>query len=139
MTDWEAVTRRVSDATYDAWNAHDAVAVAAVFADDARTRDAGAEAWEEGRDAVQARAEMLLGAFSDFHLERLVLLIDGNRHADRWLMTGTNDGELMGMPATGRSVRVEGGTFTTLDDDGLVIEDVHFVDYASLFSQLGAT
>ena len=56
MTDWEAVTRRVSDATYDAWNAHDAEAVAAVFAADARTRDAGTEAWEVGRDAVRARA-----------------------------------------------------------------------------------
>ena len=139
MTDWEAVTRRVSDATYEAWNAHDAVAVAAVFADDARTRDAGTEAWEVGRGAVQARAEMLLGAFSDFHLERQVLVIDGPRHADRWVMTGTNDGELMGMPATGCAVRVEGATFTTLDDDGLVIEDVHFVDYASLFSQLGVS
>ena len=137
MTDWEAITQRVSDATYDAWNAHDAEAVAAVFAEAARTRDAGAEAWEVGRDAVRARAEMLLGAFSDFQLERVVLVVDGPRHADRWVMTGTNDGELMGMPATARAVRVEGATFTTLDEDGLVVEDVHHVDYASLSTQLG--
>lgn len=38
--DWTAVTLQVRDATYEAWNAHDADAVAAVFAVDARVRDA---------------------------------------------------------------------------------------------------
>ncbi|MEZ5269814.1 MAG: hypothetical protein R2789_15015 [Microthrixaceae bacterium] len=35
-------------------------------------------------------------------------------------------------------VRIEGATFTTLDEEGMVIEDVHHIDYSTLFNQLGA-
>jgi steroid delta-isomerase-like uncharacterized protein len=137
MIDYRAATVAVNDATYAAWNAHDADAVAAVFADDATLREAGRPEEIRGRDAIRARAAALLAAFPDFHLERLVLVIDGERHADRWIMTGTHRGELFGMPATGRAVRLEGATFTRLGPDGLVAEDVHFTDFAGLMGQLG--
>jgi predicted ester cyclase len=52
-------------------------------------------------------------------------------------MTGTHRGELFGMPPTGRAIRVEGATFTTLGSDGLVAEDVHYTDLAGLLRQLG--
>jgi steroid delta-isomerase-like uncharacterized protein len=127
----------VNSATYAAWNAHDPDAVAAVFAEDAVVRDVGNPDEVRGRDAIRERAASLLGAFSDFHLERQELVIDGDRHADRWVATGTNDGELFGMPATGRTIRVEGCTFTRMGPDGLVAEDVHLWDLAGLMAQLG--
>jgi hypothetical protein len=40
------------------------------------------------------------------------------------------------MPATGKPVRVEGATFTRLGEDGLVAEDVHFMDTLGLLAQL---
>lgn len=135
--DLRACTWDVNDRTYAAWNAHDADAVAAVFADDAVIREAGRPDEARGRAAIRARAAALLEAFPDFHLERLELVIDGDRHADRWVMTGTHRGPLYGIPATGRSVRIEGATFTRLGADGLVVEDVHFTDFAGLMAQLG--
>jgi hypothetical protein len=42
------------------------------------------------------------------------------------------------MPASGRRVRVEGATFTRLGADGLVAEDVHFLDALGLLAQLRA-
>jgi steroid delta-isomerase-like uncharacterized protein len=137
MDDHRARTLAVNDATYAAWNAHDADGVAAVFAQDAVLREAGSTDEVRGRDAIRARAAALLAAFPDFRLERVVLLVDGDRHADRWVMTGTHRGELFGIPPTGRAVRVEGATFTRLGADGLVVEDVHHVDYAGLIRQLG--
>lgn len=137
MIDYRAATIAVNDATYAAWNAHDPDAVAAVFAPDAVLREAGRDEEQRGRDAIRARAAALLAAFPDFRLERLVLVVDGERHADRWVMTGTHRGELFGVPPTGRSVRLEGATFTRLGPDGLVVEDVHFTDYAGLMAQLG--
>ena len=89
--------------------------------------------------AIRARAAALLAAFPDFHLERVELVIDGERHADRWVMTGTHRGELFGLPPTGRTVRVEGATFTRLGPYGLVVEDVHHSDLAGLFAQLGGS
>jgi steroid delta-isomerase-like uncharacterized protein len=137
MIDYRARTREVNDQTYAAWNAHDPDAVAAVFAEDAVVWEAGGLEQARGRSAIRARAAMLLGAFPDFHLERLALVIDGERHADRWVMTGTHRGELFGVPPTGRQVRVEGATFTRLDAAGLVAEDVHVSNAASLMAQLG--
>jgi hypothetical protein len=90
----------VNDATYAAWNAHDPDAVAAVFAEDAVTRDTGSDEAAVGRQAVHT-------------------------------------GELMGLAPTGRSVRVEGATFTVMNDDGLVAEDTHYMDLAGLLTQLG--
>ena len=137
-SDLHASTLEVNDRTYAAWNAHDANAVASVFAEHAVLREAGRPEEIRGRAAIRARAAALLAAFPDFRLERIVLLVDGDRHADRWVMTGTHRGDLFGIAATGRSVRVEGATFTRLGRDGLVVEDVHYVDYAGLLAQLGA-
>lgn len=139
MIDMQQRTQAVNDATYAAWNAHDADAVAAVFADDAVLVEAGSPNVLRGRAAIRERATALLAAFPDFHLERIDLLIDGMRHADRWVMTGTQHGPLFGIPPTGRSVRVEGATFTRMGEHGLVVEDVHFADMAGLLTQLGIT
>ena len=136
-SDVRARTLEVNDRTYAAWNAHDPDAVAAVFAEDAVLREAGRAEEVRGRAAIRARAAALLAAFPDFRLERVVLVIDGDHHADRWIMTGTHRGTLFGIPATGRAVRVEGATFTRLGADGLVVEDLHHVDYAGLLTQLG--
>ena len=132
-----AQTLAVNDATYVAWNAHDADGVAVVFAEDAVLREAGRPDEIRGRAAIRERAVTLLRGFSDFRLERLALVIDGDAHADRWVMTGTHDGELFGIPPSGRRVRIEGATFTRLGADGLVVEDVHFTDMAGLLAQLG--
>jgi len=135
--DLHAHTTRINDLTYAAWNAHDADAVVSIFAEDAVMREPNTGIEHHGRAAIRDRAVMLMRAFPDFRLEKSVLLIDGHRHADRWVMSGTHLGELFGIPATGRKVRVEGSTFTTLNEDGLVIEDVHFMDNAALAAQLG--
>jgi steroid delta-isomerase-like uncharacterized protein len=137
MAATRAATLAVNDATYVAWNAHDPDAVAAVFAENALLRETGRPDEIRGRAAIRERAAMLLRGFSDFRLERLALVIDGDTHADRWVMTGVHDGELYGMPPTGRRVRIEGATFTRLGADGLVTEDVHFTDMAGLLAQLG--
>jgi steroid delta-isomerase-like uncharacterized protein len=137
MIDLRARTLEVNDATYAAWNAHDPDAVAAVFAENAVLSEVGRPGDVRGRAAIRERAAMLLGAFPDFRLERIALVIDGDRHADRWVMTGTHRGPLFGLPATGRAVRVEGATFTRLGPDGLVAEDVHLTDFAGLMAQLG--
>ena len=137
MAATRAATLAVNDATYVAWNAHDPDAVAAVFAEDAVLREAGRPDETRGRAAIRERAATLLRGFSDFRLERLALVVAGDAHADRWVMTGTHDGELFGIPPTGRTVRLEGATFTRLGPDGLVVEDVHHTEFAALMAQLG--
>jgi len=138
VTDHRRRTLEVNDRTYAAWNAHDPDAVAAVFAEDAVVRDAGGGTETRGRAAIRERAAALLTAFPDLRLERVELLIDGERHADRWVLSGTHQGAFFGIEPTGRRVRVEGATFTRLGPDGLVVEDVHHADLAGLMAQLSS-
>src|SRR5512145_2653593 len=135
IMDYRRQTQNVNDATYAAWNAHDPDAVAAVFAEDAVVREVGGAGESRGRAAVRARAAALFEAFPDLRLERVELVIDGDRHADRWVLTGTHQGPLFGIDPTGRPVRVEGATFTRLGPDGLVVEDIHHTDFAGLMAQ----
>lgn len=136
MDDHRRRALAVNDATYAAWNAHDPDAVAAVFGVDAVVREVATGQESRGRDAVRARAAALFTAFPDLTLERIDLVIDGERHADRWVLSGTHRGELFGMPATGKRVRIEGATFTRMGGDGLVAEDFHFSDMLGLMAQL---
>jgi steroid delta-isomerase-like uncharacterized protein len=138
MIDYRTRTVEVNDATYAAWNAHDPDAVAAVFAEDALVHEIGNPEIARGRRAVRERAAALLAAFPDLRLERIELVVDGDRHADRWVLTGTHQGDLFGVAPTGRRVRIEGATFTRLDGDGLVVEDNHFTDLAGLLRQIAA-
>ena len=105
--------------------------MAAVFHPEAELRDAGNPEPLRGREAIRDRAAGLLEAFADFHLERIELIVDPPRNADRWLATATHR-------ESGRPVRVEGATFTELDDDGLVIRDFNFIDTATLQAQIDA-
>ena len=124
-------------ATFEAWNAHDADGVAAVFALDAVIRDVGSPDLLRGRDAIRNRAADLMVSFPDFHLRQLDLIVGESGNADRWEATGTHEASFMGMEATGHRIRVEGATFSRLNADGLVVEDVNFWDVGALLAQLG--
>ena len=128
----------VNDATYEAWCAHDADAVAAVFAEDAVAYDVGNPEPLEGRDAIRDRTAEVMAAFPDFRLERLVLLIDGFMNSDRWRATGTHSGTaFMGIEPSGRTIDVEGASFSWFDAEGMVIRDIHHWDVPTLLTQLG--
>jgi steroid delta-isomerase-like uncharacterized protein len=127
-----------NEETFRAWNAHDADAVAAVFAEDAEIVDVTAGQVHRGRDGIRANAAAILAAFSDLRLERQMLLVDAHTNADQWIMTGTHDGTYLGIEPTGRRVEVRGATFSEFGPDGLVVRDTNFIDVGSLLAQLGA-
>lgn len=140
--DLRALIRRANDATYAAWNAHDADAVAAVFAPDAEIVDVVSGAVTRGRDAIRDTAVARFTGFPDFSLEKVFLVIDvtddgRGANADRWIMRGTHHGEFMGVPPTGRAVEVQGATFSEFGADGLVVRDTHYLDLGALLRQLG--
>ena len=52
------------------------------------------------------------------------------------MVSALRTGEFVGIAPTGRRIRVEGCTFSTFGDDGLVIRDVNFWDVPGLLAQL---
>ena len=65
-------------------------------------------------------------------------LVDGNLEALYVVLTGTHQGELMGIEPTGRSVEFSGIDIIRVDDDGKVVEHWGATDMMALMQQIGA-
>lgn len=60
-----------------------------------------------GIEGVRESFARFLGAFPDLRMTPQEILVDDDKAIARTVMTGTHRGELNGIPATGKSVRVE--------------------------------
>ena len=80
---------------------------------------------------------MYRAAFPNLRMEPEHVLASGDMVVARVRATGTHRGELMGMPATGRSVDVQLIDIMRFDEDGLVAEQWGVVDMLAVMQQLG--
>ncbi|MBL0923786.1 MAG: ester cyclase [Sphingomonadaceae bacterium] len=77
-------------------------------------------------------------AVPDLRMEIQCYVIEGDWIADRWVMTGTHSGApLMGIPAQGRTFRINGMDVARLDEAALITDIWHCEEFASLLSQIG--
>lgn len=128
----QALTRET-----EAWNAHDANRVAACYAQDAVLYDVGLPAPLRGRAAIRDSVAGYLAAFSDFHVEAGEPIVSENRAAQEFKVTGTNDGELLGVPPTGKSATTYGCGTAEFGEDGLIHRAGNYWNAAALMQQLG--
>ncbi|MFO0688830.1 MAG: ester cyclase [Myxococcota bacterium] len=75
-------------------------------------------------------------AASDVHLEPLVMVESGGLVTLRYTLTGTNDGEFFGRPATGRRFHLENCTLLQVQQ-GRVHRAYRYSDTMGLLGQLG--
>jgi predicted ester cyclase len=80
---------------------------------------------------------MYRAAFPNLRMELEHVLASGDMAVARLRATGTHRGELVGMPATGRSVDVQLIDIMRFDQDGLVAEQWGVVDMLAVMQQLG--
>jgi steroid delta-isomerase-like uncharacterized protein len=90
------------------------------------------------KDGVSFFVNTMRKAFPD--LKATVMepaLVDGNMEARYVVLTGTHQGELMGVAATGRRVEFSGIDIIRIDD-GKVVEHWGATDTMALMQQIGA-
>jgi predicted ester cyclase len=75
--------------------------------------------------------------FPNLRMDPEDVLAIGDKVVARVRATGTHDGELMGMPATGKSVDVQLIDIMRFDKDGLSAEHWGVVDMMAMMQQLG--
>lgn len=75
-------------------------------------------------------------AFPDLHIEIEELVSSGNRTVISFTLSGTHEGELMGIAATGRQVKISGMTLSHFEN-GKIVEEWELLDQLTLFQQLG--
>jgi steroid delta-isomerase-like uncharacterized protein len=122
-----------------AYNAHDADALAATYAEDATYSNPRADKGLTGK-AIANYAKAVWAAYPDASVE-LFSFGDtgGGLVAAQWVLHGTNTGTLPdGTPATGRTVTLPGATFTQVDGGKVRSEEIYF-DRQNLIEQLGLT
>jgi steroid delta-isomerase-like uncharacterized protein len=77
-----------------------------------------------------------VAAFPDIHLQITELVAEGDKLVTSWTAHGTHQGELMGIPATGKSVTVSGIAIDRFEN-GQSVEHWEVFDQMGLMQQLG--
>ena len=89
------------------------------------------------KDGVKAFFRMQLAAFPDLRMAVEDIVANGDKVVARVRYTGTNSGEFMAMPATGKGVDVQLIDMFRFGDDGLLREHWGVLDALAMMQQLG--
>jgi steroid delta-isomerase-like uncharacterized protein len=121
---------------FDRINAGDIDGFGALLADDfvEHEETPGVPPTKEG---AQQFFRMLRVAFPDLRMDPEDIIISGDKAVARVKVTGTQQGDLMGIPPTGKHFDVQAIDIMKFDDGGLVCEHWGVMDMMSLMQQLG--
>ena len=75
---------------------------------------------QQGRDAFTEMVRSYRNGFSDYHCVIDDQIAESDQVVTRWTFSGTQDGQLMGMPPSGRRVTVTGVAIDRIADGKLV-------------------
>ena len=121
---------------HEAFNEHEAAALADDYSDDATVESPLAGGVATGREAIERLYVTFFAAFTDLKLDEDELLIDGDTVALLCRMTGTDKGGFMGMAPTQRKVSIRVALFYTLRD-GRIIRERRVYDFTGVLIQVG--
>jgi steroid delta-isomerase-like uncharacterized protein len=121
---------------YDLINAGDIDGFGRQLADDFVERDE-IPGLPPTKDGVVQYFRIMLAAFPDMRMDVLDAFASGDKAVARLRISGTHQGEFMGIPATGKPVSVNLIDITRFGDDGLAREHWGVADQLALMQQLG--
>ena len=93
--------------------------------------------WPIGPEGLKAVATIFGGGFSGWNITLEDQIAEGDKVATRWAASATHTGPLMGMPATGKTVRVTGVNVARFAA-GKIAESWFNFDMLTLLQQVGA-
>ena len=130
----KALTRRINE---EVWTNGNLDVIEEVIADSYVHTVVGAPEPMRGQEGFGQLVTMYRNAFPDFNVTTEEQFADGDVVVTRWTATGTQQGELMGMPATGKRATAPGIAIDRFADGKLVEAWVIF-DQLGFLQQLGA-
>ena len=119
----------------EAENLHDLSHHADFVHHDIEVRTVGADS-TVGIDGLRASLQMLFEGMSDFRVALEDQFATDDRVVCRWRATGTHDGDLYGLPATGKAVDYTGVSVWEFDG-GKARRGWVYIDTATMMQQLG--
>jgi steroid delta-isomerase-like uncharacterized protein len=122
---------------YELISAHDIDGLGSMLADDLVEHEE-LPGLTPGKDGVMAFFRMYIAAFPDLRMDAEDVIASGDKAVARGRVTGTHQGEFMGMPATGRRIDAQLVDIIRFGDDGLAHEHWGVFDTMAMMQQLGA-
>ena len=120
----------------DDYNRHDSGKFASYFAADGALRVVATGEVNNSREQIATAAAERWRAI-DYTLQPSGIYECGDHVWVEWMQSGTHVGELMGIPATGRSYEMPGCSHFIFGGDGLIVSDIVYFDLATVLRQLG--
>ena len=120
-----------------AWNRGDLEGIALHLAEDVIWRDVALGMPLHGREALKAAAQAYMTGFPDLRIEETSSTLAPPRLVQEVTITGTHNGEFLGIPPTGRFTQSFAAVITTFDEDGMMIEGALYWNALALMQQLG--
>jgi steroid delta-isomerase-like uncharacterized protein len=120
----------------EVWNGQNLEAADEIFTADHVYHDSLLPGLPKGPEGVRQRRGVYLAAMPDAKVTLHRILTDGPHVAADWTYTGTNTGEIMGMPATGKTGSIGGSHFFRFEGDRIA-ETWTYPDNLGLLEQLG--
>ena len=130
----KAIVRRVND---EVWNMGNLEAIDELIADDFVTTVIGAPEQIRGPDGFRDFVLMYRKAFPDLRLTIDDQIAEGETVVTRWTATGTHEGELMGIPPTGKQATTPGININRISR-GKLVDGWGIFDQLGLLQQIGA-
>jgi steroid delta-isomerase-like uncharacterized protein len=121
----------------DLFNRRDWAAFVGDFTADCEYVDQSRSATAKGRDQVQEFEQGWVTAFPDAMMTDSHVIDGGSHTVLRFTGTGTNDGPLGPLPATGRKVSMRFCEIREYGADGMVVRAELFYDQVTMLVQLG--
>ena len=121
----------------DAWNKHNPALVDEIYASDFVDRSPDIPGIAHTRDGLKQFMGVYLRAFPDADIIIEDQLVEGDRVVTRWTGRGTQTGEFMEMPPSGKKVAVPGVQIDRFSG-GKIVEEWTLFDQLGMLQQLGA-
>ena len=130
----KAIVRRVND---EVWSEGHLDVIDELIADDFVATVVGAPEQIRGPQGFREFVVMYRTAFPDLRITVDEQVAEGETIVTRWTATGTNEGELMGIPATGKQATTAGININRISG-GKLVEGWGLFDQLGLLQQIGA-
>jgi steroid delta-isomerase-like uncharacterized protein len=88
-------------------------------------------------EQLQQFVSLMRSAFPDLRVTAHDMIGEGDKAVARIAMTGTHQGDFLGIPATGRQVDVQVIDMVRFDDAGVMVEHWAVTDNLGMMRQLG--
>ena len=93
--------------------------------------------WPNGPEGLKMVASVFGGGFADWNIPIEDQIAEGDKVATRWTASAAHTGSVLGIPPTGKTVRVSGVNVTRFAE-GKIVESWFNFDMLSLLQQIGA-